>query len=96
MELQTLGPLRAGFVIPQARWRENRLAVRRKLTGAFSSKRYRKDTGLVQVPPVTGWIWCGWNEPQNVGTWTKASPLSAELGVLGQELRRISEARLPA
>src|SRR6516225_1657755 len=47
------------------------LPSRPTITGGFPSKRYRKGTRLVQVHPVNGWIWCSWNERQNVGGWTK-------------------------
>jgi hypothetical protein len=50
---------------------QNRLAIKRTIKGGISSKRYRKGACLVQVHPVNGWIWCSWNERENVGGQTK-------------------------
>jgi hypothetical protein len=62
-------PAAAGLRI---RASENRLAVAPRLRAVFR----RKGTD-VHEQPVSGWIWCTWNERQNVGTWTKLSPLAA-------------------
>jgi hypothetical protein len=67
-----------GWVLPasdgqleEESYGQKRLTVNRTIRAGFSSKRYRKGTRLVQEEPVTRWIWCSWNERENVGAWTK-------------------------